>query len=164
MLLKKHAVKYKTHGLDIATRWPDAGTKILLTQAVQFFNGRGALGSIRKAGRHIAADQAKADKHVVKALDSVAKWVAKLPPAPPATLAPRVAPASLVPELAPASPTPEVEALPPRRGPRQGTNRRQAQVVASDDAVEAHILCEIEAIQTAEPVLGCEERVKRRRK
>jgi hypothetical protein len=103
MLLKKHAVKYKTHGLDIAMRWPDAGPKILLTQAVQLFNGRGNLGSIRKAGRHIAADQAMADKHVV-------------------------------------------EALPPRRGPRQGTKRRQAQVVASDDAVEAQILGEIEAI------------------
>jgi hypothetical protein len=77
-----------------------------------------------------------ADKDVVEALDSVAKWVAKLPPAPPATPALRATPALPVPELAPASPTPEVEALPPQRGPRQGTKRRQAQVVASDDAVE----------------------------
>jgi hypothetical protein len=147
--------------LDIAIRWPDTGPKILLTQAVQLFNGRGTLASIQKAGRDIAADQIKANKLVVEALDSVAKWVAKLPPVPPATPAPRAAPVSPVPELAPASPTPEAEALPPRRGPRQGTKRRQAQVVESDSGVEAQILCEIEAIQTVEPVLGRGKRVKR---
>jgi hypothetical protein len=116
-----NAVESKTLGLDIAVRWPATGPKILLTQAVQLFNGRGTLASIQKAGRDIVADQAKADKLVVEALDSVAKWVAKLPLAPLETPAPRAAPASLVPELGPASPTPEVEALPPRRGPRQGT-------------------------------------------
>jgi hypothetical protein len=94
-----NTVKSKTLGLDIATCWLDAGPKILLTQVVQLFNGRGTLGSIQKAGCDIAADQAKANKYVVEALDSVAKWVAKLPPAPPATLAPRAAPASLVLEL-----------------------------------------------------------------
>jgi hypothetical protein len=55
----------------------------VLTQAVQLFNSRGTLGSMQKAGRDIAADQAKADKHVVEVWDSVAKWVTKLPPAPP---------------------------------------------------------------------------------
>jgi hypothetical protein len=61
----------------------------------------------------------------------------KLPPAPLATLAPRAAPASIVHKPGPLSPTPEVETLPPREDPRQGAKRRQAQVVASDDAVEA---------------------------
>jgi hypothetical protein len=156
-----NTVESKTLGLDIAIRWPDTGPKILLTQAVQLFNGRGTLASIQKAGRDIAADQVKANKLVVEALDSVAKWVAKLPPVPPATPAPRAAPVSPAPELAPASPTPEAEALPPRRGPRQGTKRTQAQVVESDSGVEAQILCEIEAIQTVEPVLGRGKRVKR---
>ena len=159
-----NAVESNTLGLDIAVRWPATGPKILLTQAVQLFNGRGTLASIQKAGRDIAADRAKADKLVVEALDSVAKWVAKLPLAPLETPALRAAPASPVPELGPASPTPEVEALPPRRGPRQGTKRRQAQVVASDDAVEAQILGEIEAIQTVEPVLGRGKRAKTSRK
>ena len=119
-----------------------------------------------RGGRDIEADQAKANKLVLEALETVAKWVAKLPLAPLETPAPRAAPASLVPELGPASPTPEVEALPPRRGPRQGTKRRQAQaqVVASDDAVEAQILGEIEAIQTVEPVLGRGKRAKTSRK
>jgi hypothetical protein len=92
---------------------------------------------------------------VVEALDSVAKWIEKLQAAPPATPAP---------EEAPASPTPEVEALSPQRGPRQGAKRRQAQVLASDNAVEAQILGEIEAIQTVEPVLGRRESVKRSKK
>jgi hypothetical protein len=98
---------------------------------------------------------------VVEALDSVAKWVAKLPLVPLATPAPRAAPASPVPELALASPTPDAEALPPRRGPRQGTKRRQAQVVDSESGVQAQILSEIEAIQTVEPVLGRDKRAKR---
>jgi hypothetical protein len=51
-----NTVESKTLGLDIAMRWPDAGPKILLTQAVQLFNGRGTLASIQKAGRDIAAD------------------------------------------------------------------------------------------------------------
>jgi hypothetical protein len=45
----------------------------LLTQAVQFFNNRSTLASIQKAGRDIEADQAKANKHVVEALKTVAK-------------------------------------------------------------------------------------------
>jgi hypothetical protein len=83
---------------------------------------------------------------------------------PLATPAPQAAPASPVLKLAPASPTLEAEALPPRRGLRQGTKRRQAQVVESDSGVEAQILGEIEAIQTVEPVLGRGKRVKRSRK
>jgi hypothetical protein len=84
-----------------------------------------------------------------------------LPLVPLATLAPRAAPASPVPKLALASPTPEAEALPPRRGPRQGTKRRQAQVVKSESGVEGQILGEIEAIQTVKPVLGRGKRAKR---
>jgi hypothetical protein len=80
---------------------------------------------------------------------------------PLATPAPRAAPASPAPELALVSPTPEAEALAPRRGPRQGTKQRQAQVVESDSGVEAQILGKIEAIQTVESVLGCRKRVKR---
>jgi hypothetical protein len=104
------------------------------------------LASIQKAGRDIAANQLKADKLVVEALDSVVKWVAKLLLMLLETLALRAAPASPVPELGLASPNLEAEALPPQRGLRQGTKRRQAQVVASDDAVEAQILGEIKAI------------------
>jgi len=68
-----NTVKSNTLGLDIAMRWPDSGPKILLTQAVQLFNSRGTLASIQKAGRDIEADQAKANKHVVKALETVTK-------------------------------------------------------------------------------------------
>jgi hypothetical protein len=101
---------------------------------------------------------------VVEALDSVAKWVAKLPLVPPATPALRAALASPVPKLALALPTPEAEALPLQRGPRQGTKRQQTQVVESDGAVEAQILGEIKAIQTTEPALGRGKRAKRSRK
>jgi hypothetical protein len=41
-----NTVESKTLGLDIAIRWPDTGPKILLTQAVQLFNGRSTLASI----------------------------------------------------------------------------------------------------------------------
>jgi hypothetical protein len=68
-----------------------------------------------------------------------------------ATPAPQAALVLPVPELALASLTLEVEALPLRRGPRQGTKRQQAQVVDSDSAVEAQILGEINAIHTIEP-------------
>ncbi len=54
--------------LIIVKRWPDSGSKISLTQIIQLFNGRGILVSIQKTGRDIEADQAKANKHVVKAL------------------------------------------------------------------------------------------------
>jgi len=106
------------------------GPKILLTQAVQFFNNRGTLASTQKAGRDIEADQAKANKHVVEALETVAKWVAKLPPAPLATPALQAAPGSLAPgSLASGSLAPEVQVIPRRgfregRGPKQGTKRR----------------------------------------
>jgi hypothetical protein len=64
--------------------WPDTGPKILLTQAVQLFNNRGTLASVQKANRDVQADQAKANKLVVEALNSVAFWVAKLPAPGPA--------------------------------------------------------------------------------
>jgi hypothetical protein len=94
----------------------------LLTQAVQLFNGRSTIASVQKPGRDVKADQVKADKAVVVALETVAKWVAKLPP-----------PASPTPRPAPATPTPEAEVLPTRHSVRQGTKRRRVQV----DAVEA---------------------------
>jgi hypothetical protein len=64
----------------------------LLTQAVQFFNNRGTLASIQKAGRDIEADQAKANKHVVEALETIAKWAAKLPPATASNTSPATSP------------------------------------------------------------------------
>jgi hypothetical protein len=101
---------------------------------------------------------------VVKALDSVAKWVAKLLLVLLATPALQAAPAFPVPKLALASPTLKAEALPLWQGLRQSTKRRQAQVVELDSGVEAQILGEIEAIQTVEPVLGRGKRVNRSRK
>jgi hypothetical protein len=87
---------------------------------------------------------------VVVALETVAKWVAKLPP-----------PASPTPGPAPATPTPEAEVLPTRQSVRQGTKRRRVQVDADAvEAVEAQILGEIEAIQTIEPMLGRGKRTK----
>ena len=87
---------------------------------------------------------------MVAALNTVAKWVAKLPPA-----APEPVPAS--------SPTPEVKVLPRRQPARQGTKQRQAQVDA-EDLVQAQILGEIEATQSQaielEPVLRRGKRVK----
>jgi hypothetical protein len=74
-----NTVKSNTLGLDIPTAWPENGPKILLTQAVQLFNSRGTTASTQKAGRDIGADQAKANKLVLEALETVAKWVAKLP-------------------------------------------------------------------------------------
>ena len=90
----------------------------MLTQAVQLFNSRGTIASIQKAGRDIAADQAKADQAVVAALNTVTKRVAKLPP--PAAPVPASAP---TPEPASASPTPEAETLPARRLTKQGSKR-----------------------------------------
>jgi hypothetical protein len=99
---------------------------------------------------------------VVEVLETVAKWIAKLPPAPLATpalqaalalpvpgLRARPAPGSPAPgspalgSLALGSPAPEVQVIPRRgfregRGPRQGTKRRQAQVNA-EDLVQAQI-------------------------
>jgi hypothetical protein len=63
------------------------------------FNSCGTIASIQKLGSDINTNQAKANKAVVAALNTVAKWVAKLLPE---ALGP--APAS--------SPTPEVEVLP----------------------------------------------------
>ena len=122
-----NTVKSNTLGLDNPHAWPESGPKILLTQAVQLFNGRGTIASIQKAGRDIAADQEKADKAVVAALNTVAKWVAKLPlPATP------TASASPTPGPTPASPTPEVQALPAWRPARHSTKRQRAQVEAED--------------------------------
>jgi hypothetical protein len=94
---------------------------------------------------------------VVEVLETVAKWIAKLPPAPLATPALQAALALPVPglrarpapgspalgSLALGSPAPEVQVIPRRgfregRGPRQGTKRRQAQVNA-EDLVQAQI-------------------------
>jgi hypothetical protein len=55
------------------------------------------LASIQKAGHDIAAGQAKANKLVAEALDNLAKWVAKLPPAlAPATPATSATPAQFL--------------------------------------------------------------------
>ena len=146
----------------------------MLTQAVQFFNNRGTLASIQKAGCDIEADQAKANKHVVEALKTVAKWVAKLPPAlltTPALQAALVSPVPGSPALgspAPGSLALEVQVILRRsfregRGARQGTKRRQTHVNA-EDLVQAQILGEIEAIQLVEPVLGRGKRVRISRK
>ena len=133
------------------------------------FNSRGTIASIQKAGRDIAEDQAKANKAVVAALNTVTKWVAKLPPpaAPAASASPTPSPA---PALAPAlgSQPPEVEALPARRPARQSTKRR-AQVDA-EDLLQAQILGEIEATRSQsqttelEPAMGRGKRVKISRK
>ena len=123
------------------------------------FNSRSTIALIQNLGRDINANQAKADKAVVVALNTVAKWVAKLPLV---ALEPVLA-SSPTPGPAPASPTPEVEVLPRRRPARQGTKRRQAQVDA-EDLVQAQILGEIEATQSQaielEPVLRRGKRVK----
>ena len=114
------------------------------------FNSRGTIASIQKAGRDIAADQAKSSKAVVAALNTVAKWVAKLPP-----------PAAPTPGPAPASPTPEVQALPARRPARQGTKRQRAQVEA-EDLLQAQILGEIEATRveiTCRVVIDAQHRI-----
>ena len=89
-----NTVESETLGLDIPLGWPETGPKILLTQAVQLFNGRGTIASIQKASRDIEANQEKANKAVVTALDTVAKWVAKLPPVAQAIVS--LVPASLV--------------------------------------------------------------------
>jgi hypothetical protein len=94
---------------------------------------------------------------VVEALETVAKWVAKLPPL--AIPAPRAASISPVPGPVLASPTPEVEVIPRRRGPKQGTKRGRRQMEV-EDQVQAQILGEIEAIQLVEPVLGRGKRVR----
>jgi hypothetical protein len=83
---------------------------------------------------------------VVAALDTVIKWVAKLPPASPA---PRLALPSL-----------ELKILPQLQGLRQGTKQRQAQVDTSD-AVEAQIQGEIGVSQSQiELAIGRKKRVK----
>jgi hypothetical protein len=92
-----NVVESNTLGLDIPIDWPKNGPKILLTQAVQLFNNRGSIASIQKANRDIEADKVKANKAVAEALESVAKWVAKLPPVLPNS------------DLALASPSLEVE-------------------------------------------------------
>jgi hypothetical protein len=116
----------------------------MLTQAVQWFNSRGTVASVQKPGRDIIADQAKANKAVAAALNTVAEWVAKLP-----------ALAVLEPELPLLSPTPEVEVLPARR-PTQGNKRRRVQV-DSEDLLQAQILGEMAA---TEPTLGQGKRVR----
>jgi hypothetical protein len=94
----------------------------LLTQAVQLFNSRGTIASTQKAGRDIEADQAKANKLVLEALETVAKWVAKLPE-------------NQHPDPAPASLSPEVEPLPVEQPAKRGTKRRRAAVDAEDAEV-----------------------------
>jgi hypothetical protein len=146
-----NVVESNTLGLDIPIDWPENGPKILLTQAVQLFNNRGSIASIQKANRDIEADKVKANKAVVEALESVAKWVAKLPPVLPN------------PDLAPASPSPEVEQFPRRLPARRGTKRQHMQVDADaiDSAVDAQIIGEIAAVT---PALGRGKRVRISRK
>jgi hypothetical protein len=66
-------VQSDTLGLDIPHAWPHNGPKIMLTQAVQWFNSRGTVALVQKPGRDIIADQAKANKAVAAALNTVAK-------------------------------------------------------------------------------------------
>ena len=134
-----NVVKSNTLGLDIPIDQPKNGPKILLTQAVQLFNNCGSITSIQKANRDIEADKVKANKAVAKALESVAKWVAKLLPVLPN------------PDLAPASLSPEAEQFPRRLPARQGTKRQHMQVDADvvDSAVDAQILGEIAAVTPA---------------
>jgi hypothetical protein len=120
----------------------------LLTQAVQLFNNCGTIASTQKASRDIEADQAKANKLVLKALGTVAKWVAKLPE-------------NQHPD--PALPIPEVEPFPIQQPAKRGAKQRQAEVDA-EDAVDARIIGEIETIRASEPVLGRGKRVKISRK
>jgi hypothetical protein len=51
-----NSVESNTLRLDIPTCWPEAGPKILLTQAVQLFNSRGTIASTQKAGCDIKAN------------------------------------------------------------------------------------------------------------
>jgi hypothetical protein len=127
-----------TLGTDIPYAWPENAPKIVLTQAVQFFNSRGTIASVQKSGRNIEADQVKADKAVVDALETVARWVAKLPAL---VLPPR--PASVSPVL-------EVEALPAQQTVRRGTKQRIAQV-HTEDLLQAQILGEMAPVA---PALG----------
>jgi hypothetical protein len=99
-----NSVESNILGLDIAIDWPDTGPKILLTQAVQLFNNCSTLVSVQKANCNIQADQAKANKYIVEALNFVVFWVAKLQapepaPGPILGLAPEPASVSLAPEL-----------------------------------------------------------------
>ena len=87
---------------------------------------------------------------MLEALETVAKWVAKLPE-------------NQHPNPAPASPSPKVEPFPVWQPAKRGTKRRRAEVDA-EDAVGAQIMGEIEAIQASEPVLGRGKRVKISRK
>jgi len=106
---------------------------------------------------------------VVAALNTVAKWVAKLPlpAAPAASASPTPGPALASPTSA--SPTAEVQALPARRPARHGTKRQRAQVEA-EDLLQAQILGEIEATRPQsqaiepEPVMGRRKRDKVSRK
>ena len=98
------------------------------------FNNHGTVASIQKQNRNVQADQVKADKAVVEALKTVAHWVAKLlltDPTTPRPLAALGSPdsESLLVPIALVSPIPEVEVIPRRRGIRQGTKRRQTQVM-----------------------------------
>jgi hypothetical protein len=141
-------VESETLGLDIPLGWPETGPKILLTQAVQLFNSRGTIASIQKAGRDIEADQAKANKAVVAALDTVAKWVAKLPLGARVIVSPVPASPVHAESSVLGSASPEIEAI-PRRQSQRGTKRQAVQI----DPVEAQIIGEIEAIQAPEPVV-----------
>ena len=66
-------VQSNTLGLDIPHAWPHNGPKILFTQAVQWFNSRGTVASVQKPGRDIIANEARANKAVAAALNTVAE-------------------------------------------------------------------------------------------
>jgi hypothetical protein len=125
-----------TLGTDIPHAWPENVPKIVLTQAVQFFNSRGTIASVQKSGHDIEADQLKANKAVVDALETVAKWVARLP-------------ALVLPVL-------EVEALPAQQTARRGTKRRITQV-HTEDLLQAQIIGETAPVA---PELGRGKRVR----
>jgi hypothetical protein len=122
----------------------------MFTQAVQWFNSRGTVAPVQKPGCDIIANQAKADKAdkaVVTALSTVAKWVAQL--LGPALAVPE-------PELLPLSPSSEVEVLPAWRLTKQRTKQSQVQV-NTEDLLQAQILGEIAAVR---PTLGWGKRVR----
>jgi hypothetical protein len=116
------------------------------------------VASIQKKGHDVQANQVKADKAVMEALNTVVLWVAKLPLV-------AILPAALAsPDpVARVSPTPEVEVIRQRQGPKQGIKHRRTQVDA-EDLLQVQILGEIAAIETVELALGRGKRVRISRK
>jgi len=72
-------VESETLSLDILHGWPEIGPKYSL-RGPYSYSIVTPLYYPSKAGQDIEADYAKANKAVVTALDTIAKWVAKLSP------------------------------------------------------------------------------------